>query len=191
MIYVGLHATVSVFVFNPKYTSQTKQCLKNTEVMGHVVTFTNAALDEWLNSNPAEIKAIATKLDLVAKARIAQKRALENIKKDSSNVLSSLSNIAKFSDCEEQMSGRTELFLVEGDSAGGTVGEARDKRYQALFKLKGKILNTVGMELGKARTNKEVDDLISVLRCGAGKNIDINKLKFDKLVALADADSDG
>lgn len=113
-VYVGLNAIVSVFVFNPKYTSQTKQCLKNTEVMGHVVTFTNNALDEWLNTNPVEIKAIAAKIDLVAKARIAQKRALDNIKKDSSNALASLSNIAKFSDCEEQMTGRTEIFFVEG-----------------------------------------------------------------------------
>lgn len=115
-IYVGLNAVVSVFTFNPKYTSQTKQQLKNTEVMGHVNTYTNKAIDEWLNTNPSEIKLIAAKLDLVAKSRIAQKRALDAIKKDSSsNLLQSLAAPTKFEDCRSNDSTMTELLLVEGE----------------------------------------------------------------------------
>ena len=77
------------------------------------------------------------------------------------------------------------------DSAGGTVNTGRDKRYQALYRLRGKLLNTVGLELHKARANAEIDDLLSVLRCGTGKDFDIEKLRFSKVVALADADADG
>lgn len=114
-IYDGLNAIVSVFVFNPAYTSQTKTKLDNTEVSGHVFSYFNQELTKWLDTNPDEVKVIAKKIDLAAKARIAQKRALESVKKDSSgSFLSSLSNIEKFSDCQEQMSGRTELYLVEG-----------------------------------------------------------------------------
>ena len=191
-IYGGLNAIVSVFVFEPTYTSQTKTKLDNTEVAGHVISYFNQELTKWLDTNPADIKIIAKKIDLTAKARIAQKRALEGVKKDSGNsFLSSLSSIDKFSDCKEQMSGRTELYLVEGDSAGGTVTNGRDKAYQAVYRLKGKVLNTVNLDSHKIRNNKEIDDLISVLRCGIGRNFDIEKLKFNKVITLCDADSDG
>lgn len=114
-IYDGLNAIVSVFVYEPTYTSQTKTKLDNTEVNGHVFSYFNQELTKWLDTNPNDVKVIAKKIDLTAKARLAQKRALENVKKDSnSSFLTSLSNIDKFSDCEEQMSGRTELFVVEG-----------------------------------------------------------------------------
>lgn len=189
-VFVGLNAIVSVFVFNPKYTSQTKTKLANTEVNGNVYSYSNRMLTEWLLSNPTSIKAIVKKIELAAKARIAQKRALENVKKDSGNTFTSLSNISKFSDCEEQGE-NAELFLCEGESAGGTITVGRDKRYQAVFKLKGKILNTYGMDTTKIRSNKEVDDLISVLKCGIGKNFDINKLKFGKIIMACDSDPDG
>jgi len=114
-IYCGLNAVVSVFVFNPKYTSQTKQCLKNNEVNGSAFAATNRAIDEWLNTNPADIKIIAAKIDLVAKSRIAQKRALDSVKKDAnSNLLQSLAAPAKFEDCHSDDSTKTELLLVEG-----------------------------------------------------------------------------
>lgn len=113
-IFVGLTAVVSVFVFNPKYSTQTKTKLSNTDVNGSVLAYTNRALNEWLNTDPPEIKIIAKKIELAAKSRIAQKRALDSIKKESGSLFSALSSIAKFSDCEEQMTGRTELFLVEG-----------------------------------------------------------------------------
>jgi DNA gyrase subunit B len=113
-VFDGLYALVSVFVFNPKYTSQTKTKLSNTEVNGNVFAYANKALGEWLDTNPKEIKVLAKKIELSAKARIAQKRALDSVRKDTGSTLTSLSNIAKFSDCEEQMSGRTELFICEG-----------------------------------------------------------------------------
>lgn len=190
-IYVGLNSVVSVFVFNPKYTTQTKVKLSNTSVGGHVLQYMNRALDEWLNTEPEEMKAVAKKIELAAKARAAQRRAIESVRKESSRLFSSLGDITKFTDCIENRSGRTELYLCEGDSAGGTVGVARDKNYQALFRLKGKILNVFNMELYKARNNTEVDDLISILRCGAGKDFDIEKLKFDKIIFVCDSDSDG
>ena len=113
-IFNGLNAIVSVFVFNPKYTNQVKSKLANNEVNGHVFSYTNRAINEWLNDNPNTVKLLVKKIELSAKARIAQKRALEAVKKDTNNSLMSLTNIDKFSDCEENSSGRTELFCVEG-----------------------------------------------------------------------------
>jgi DNA gyrase subunit B len=190
-IFIGLSAVVSVFVFNPKYSTQTKTKLSNTDVNGSVLAYTNRVLNEWLNTDPPEVKLIAKKIELAAKSRIAQKRALDSIKKESGALFSSLSSIAKFADCQENMSGRTELFLVEGDSAGGTVTTGRDREYQAVYKLRGKVLNTHNMELHKARKNTEIDDLISILRCGTGDTLDINTCKFNKIITLADADDDG
>ena len=113
-IFIGLNAVVSVFVFNPKYSTQTKTKLSNTDVTGSVLSYTNRVLNEWLDTNPSELKVIAKKIELAAKSRIAQKRALDSVKKESGSLFSALSSIAKFSDCQENQSGRTELFLVEG-----------------------------------------------------------------------------
>ncbi|WP_368880375.1 ATP-binding protein [Proteus mirabilis] len=114
-IYAGLTAAISVMVFEPKYSSQTKQKLDNSEVNGHVVSYMNAMLDDWLLTNPKEMKLIAAKIDSAAKARIAQKRALENAKKDSeSTILNSLSSPNKFTDCNSKNPEERELFLVEG-----------------------------------------------------------------------------
>jgi DNA gyrase subunit B len=113
-VFVGLEAVVSVFVFNPKYSSQTKQKLVNTDVAGHVLSYANAKLDEWMNNSPKEMKILATKFALSAKSRLAQKRALENVKKESGSFVTSLSNISKFVDCQEKDGVRTELYLVEG-----------------------------------------------------------------------------
>lgn len=113
-IFNGLEAVVSVFVFNPKYSSQTKQKLENTEVNGHVLKYMNQKLDEWLATNPDTIKTLAKKFAISAKARIASKNAIANVKKEAGGLLSSLGDLSKFSDCSEDRSGRTELFLVEG-----------------------------------------------------------------------------
>lgn len=190
-IYQGLNALVSVFVLEPKYSSQTKQKLTNPNVMGDVVSYLNHQLKIWLDSNPKDIKLIANRIALSAKARIAQKRALENVKKDSTTSLLNSGAITKFSDCLSNDPEITELFIVEGDSANGTVGVARNKFYQAVYRLKGKPLNVYGNDVTKSRSNKEIDDLFQILKCGTGRNFDIEKLKFGKIIILSDKDVDG
>lgn len=191
-VYMGLHAVVSVMVFNPKYTSQTKQCLNNNEVSGHVVTYMNKHLQSWMESHPKEMKILATHLALAAKARISQKRALENVKRDSSSSLfTSMSDPTKFVDCLSRDNLKRELLICEGASAGGTVSDARNKLFQAIYKLRGKVLNVLDKPAHVARKNKEVDDLFSILKCGTGENFDLDKCAFGRIVFLTDADADG
>lgn len=190
-VYPGLRALVSVFTLEPKYSSQTKQKLTNTEVMGSVIVYLNEQLKIWLDANPKAVKVIADKIALSARARIAQKKALDAVRKDNVTSFVSSNAITKFSDCLSNNPEEAELFIVEGDSASGTVGVARNKYYQAIYRLKGKPLNVYGKDVNDSRKNNEIDDLFQLLKCGTGNNFDISKLKFGKIIILSDSDLDG
>lgn len=191
-VYIGLNAVVSVMVFNPKYTSQTKQQLSNTEVNGHVVSYMNDKFQAWLDTNPKLVKILADKVAFNARVRMSQKRAIENTKKEiTGSSLLNMSDPSKFVDCISNDNTMTELLIVEGQSAGGTVSDARNKNYQAIYKLRGKVLNTCGIAPHDARKNKEIDDLFSILKCGFGESFDASKCKFGRIIFLTDADQDG
>ena len=189
-IYNGLVAMVSVFVFNPKYTTQTKTKLKNDEVNGIAFSVSASGIKDWLDRNAKVMKALAERFALTARARLASKRAVENVKKENSTLLSSLGSISKFTDCVDD-DDKTELFIVEGESASGTVLDGRNPHKQAVFELKGKIINPLGKRIEKLFENDELNDLISVLRCGVGEVCDPSKTKFGKIIILSDADDDG
>lgn len=185
----GLNAIVSIFVYHPKYETQTKQRLKNNDVNGHVFKAASEGIKTWLDKNAKDIKNLAQKISINIKGRLAKKRAVEQIKKESSSMLSSLGNIGKFTDCIEDS--ECTLFICEGDSAQGTLINGRDKNTQAIYALKGKPLNVLELDTHRVLDNKEINDLISVLKCGYKEGIDISKTKFSKIVFLADADIDG
>lgn len=191
-VFIGLNAMISVFVFNPKYDGQTKSKLDNTEVNGFVFKAAGNGIKAWLDRNPKLAKILADKFSLAAKARIASKRAIDNVKRDSASMLSSLNSISKFADCIDNGTNYDcELWIVEGGSASGTIKEGRDRNYQAVYELKGKPLSALNVGLEKVYNNKELADLIAVLKCGVGDTCDISKMKFKKIVIAADADDDG
>jgi DNA gyrase subunit B len=140
-IYNGLSAVVSVFVLNPRFATQTKQKLTNTEVNGSVFSVASKGVKAWLDKNAKEMKRLSERFALTAKARIASKRALDTVKKEASGFLSSLNNISKFSDCMKDDPEKNEVWIVEGSSAAGTICDGRDKNFQAVYELKGKPLS--------------------------------------------------
>jgi DNA gyrase subunit B len=190
-VYNGLSAVVSVFMYDPKYATQTKQKLANPEVNGYVFKVASAGVRDWLNQNPKLVRVLAEKFALAARARIAAKRAVETVKKESGGFLSSLNSISKFNDCMSDNPDECELFIVEGESAAGTVLDGRDPKTQAVYELKGKPLNALGLPIETIYKNKELADLISVMRCGIKDDIDLAKAKFGKVIVMADADDDG
>ena len=187
----GLVAIVSVFLYEPKFTSQTKQKLSNDDVNGFVFKACNEGINDWINKNPKLLKVLATKFALSAKGRLAKKRAVDQIRKDNGSTLSSLNSIKKFTDCNTDNVELAELFLVEGNSAQGTVINGRDNETQAVFILKGKPINSFEMDYSSVMKNSEAADLISVLKCGYKSTFNIDKLRFGKIIVLADADDDG
>lgn len=186
----GLVALISVYSFNPEYTSQTKQELDMNKLQGHVIKICNEHLKEWLSANPKQMKKLVELFILNAKGRLAQKRALENVQRESATLFASISDVRKFSDCTYHGED-SELIICEGASAKGPCDEGRDKDYQAVYALKGKPLNTETSEMHTILKNKEIEDLIGILKCGYGDNFNSEKLRFGKIIILSDSDSDG
>ena len=185
----GIAAVISVRVADPQFEGQTKTKLGNTEVRSFVQKATYEHVGDWLEANPAEAKVIVNKAISSAHARQAARKARDLVRRKSATDLGGLPG--KLADCRSKDPTRSELFIVEGDSAGGSAKQGRDSMYQAILPLRGKILNVEKARLDRVLKNAEVQAIITALGTGIHDEFDINKLRYHKIVLMADADVDG
>jgi DNA gyrase/topoisomerase IV subunit B len=186
----GIVGVLSVFVREPMFQGQTKERLNNPELTSAVEGIVRPALEAWLNSNTTAADQIVGRIVLAAKARLASREAASEVKRKS--VTSRRLNLpGKLADCRSTDLDESELFIVEGDSAGGSAKQGRDSRFQAVLPLRGKILNAEGLQLTKVMANTELSDLVSAIGTGAGEKYNAEGLRYGKIILLMDADADG
>ena len=186
----GLSAVLSVYHLDPQFQGQTKEKLNNPEINSHVASAVGANLELYFNSNPTTAKAVVARAILASKARRASRDAVLQVKRKTA-VSHRLNLPGKLADCESTRPAKSELFIVEGDSAGGSAKQARERKTQAILPLRGKVLNTEQATLAKVMENKELSDMLSALGCGMGASFNISQLRYHKIIILTDADSDG
>jgi DNA gyrase subunit B/topoisomerase-4 subunit B len=186
----GLVAVLSIFVQEPQFQGQTKDRLNNPEILSAVDSQVRPALEHWLNTNISVAESIVARIILAARAREASRAAQQEVVRKGPTS-SRLTLPGKLSDCSSSDREESELFIVEGDSAGGSAKQGRDRARQAILPLRGKVLNTESASTAKVLENKELSDLVTALGCGIGKSFELSRLRYGRIIILADADSDG
>ena len=185
----GLTAIISVKLRNPQFEGQTKTKLGNTEMRSLVEKATNDKFGDWLEEHPSEAKQIVAKATQAARARVAARQARDLTRRKS--LLESSAMPGKLADCSSKDPTQCELFIVEGDSAGGSAKKARNPEYQAILPIRGKILNVERSRLDKMLKNEEVQALITAAGTSIGEEFDVDKLRYHKIILMSDADVDG
>jgi DNA gyrase subunit B len=186
----GLVALLSVYVQSPQFQGQTKDRLNNPEVAGQVEALVRPALEHWMIENGSTGEQIVMRAVLAARAREARREATQEVKRKGA-VSHRLNLPGKLADCSSTDPADSELFIVEGDSAGGSAKQGRDRTTQAILPLRGKVLNAEQASSAKVLQNKELQDIVQALGCGMGPTFDASKLRYGKVFLLMDADSDG
>jgi DNA gyrase subunit B len=186
----GLVALVSVYVEEPQFQGQTKDRLNNPEITAQIETSVRTAFEQWLLNNKTSAESIIARVIISARARAASRAASQQVSRKTA-VSHRLNLPGKLADCSSTNPDDSELFLVEGDSAGGNAKQGRDRKTQAILPLRGKVLNAERASQAQILGNRELQDIVSALGCGIGKDFDISKLRYGRVFLLMDADSDG
>ena len=186
----GIVCILSSYVVEPQFQGQTKERLNNPEVQAQVDNVVRPAVEKWLNDNKTIAEGVIARIILAARAREASRAASQAVSRKGA-ISHKLNLPGKLADCASTDPDESELFIVEGDSAGGTAKQGRDRKTQAILPLRGKVLNAEQASSDKVTGNKELQDIVSALGCGIGDAVDLAKLRYGKVFLLMDADSDG